>query len=76
MKLSVHYDPSGKIRSFVAVEGLKDHGMMLVSKAGTLVAEVEGVTLDSGVEGLKKLRDLAKNYLVEEPAASRKLVKR
>ena len=76
MKLSVHYDPSGKIRSFVAVEGLKDHGMMLVSKAGTLVAEVEGVTLDSGVEGLKKLRELAKNYLVEEPAMSRKLVKR
>ena len=76
MRLSVHYDPSGKIRSFVAVDGPKESGMMLVSKAGALVAEVEGVTLESGVEGLKKLRDLAKNYLVDEPAVSRKLAKR
>jgi hypothetical protein len=76
MRLSVHYDPSGKIRSFVAVDGSKDNGMMLVSKAGALVAEVEGVTLESGVDGLKKLRDLAKNYLVEKPAVSRRLAKR
>lgn len=76
MKLAVHYDPSGKIRSFVAVDGPKNNGMMLVPKAGALVAEVEGVTLEAGADSLKKLRELAKNYLVEQPMATRKLVKR
>jgi hypothetical protein len=61
MKLSVHYDPSGKVRSFVAVGGTHDNGMMLVPKPGALVAEVEGVSLEAGVAGLKKLREIAKS---------------
>jgi hypothetical protein len=76
MKLSFHYDPSGKVRSFVAVGGTDDNGMMLVSKPGALVAEVEEVSLESGVAGLKKLREIAKNYIVEEPTSGRKLTKR
>ena len=73
MKLSVHYDPSGRVRSFVAVGGTNNKGMMLVPRAGALVAEVEHVTLESGVAGLRKLRQLAKNYLVEGPADPPKL---
>jgi hypothetical protein len=76
MKLSVHYDPSGKVRSFVAIGGTNDNGMMLVPKPGALVAEVEEVSLVSGVAGLKKLREIAKNYIVEKPAITRKLAKR
>jgi len=76
MKLSVHYDPSGKVRSFVAVGGTHDNGMMLVPKPGALVADVEDVSLESGVAGLKKLREIAKNFIVEEPAGRRKLNKR
>ena len=73
MKLSVHYDPSGKVRSFVAVGGTSDNGMMLVPRTGALVADVEDVTLESGVAGLRKLRELAKNYIVEGPTDPRKL---
>jgi hypothetical protein len=76
MKLSVHYDPSGKVRSFVAVGGTNDNGMMLVPKSGTLVADVEDVSLESGVAGLKKLREIAKNYIVEEPVRPRKLARK
>jgi hypothetical protein len=76
MKLSVHYDPSGKVRSFVAVGGTNDNGMMLLPKPAALVAEVEEVSLISGVAGLKKLREIAKNYIVEKPAITRKLAKR
>jgi len=49
--------------------------MMLVPKPGALVAEVEEVTLESGVAGLKKLREIAKNYIVKEPADKRTLTK-
>jgi hypothetical protein len=76
MKLSVHYDPSGKVRSFVAVGGTSDNGMMLVPKPGALVADVEDVSLESGVAGLKKLREIAKNYIVEEAASPRKLARK
>jgi hypothetical protein len=76
MKLSVHYEPFGKVRSFVAVGGTDDNGMMLVPKPGALVAEVEEVSLESGVAGLKKLREIAKNYIVKEPTSPRKLSKR
>jgi hypothetical protein len=67
MKLVVHYQPSGKVRSFVAVGGTNSDGIVLVPKPGVLVAEVEDVTLESGVAGLRKLREIAKNYIVEAP---------
>ena len=76
MKLSVHYDPSGKVRSFVAVGGTDSNGMMLVPRVGALVAEVEDVSLESGVAGLRKLREIAKNYIVENPVSPRKLTKK
>jgi hypothetical protein len=76
MKLSVHYDPSGKVHSFVAVGGTDSNGMMLVPRPGALVAEIEGVTVESGVAGLKKLRELAKHYIVEEPANRQRLRKK
>jgi hypothetical protein len=76
MKLAVHYDPSGKVRSFVAVGGTDSNGMMLMPTPGALVAEVEDVTLESGVAGLRKLREIAKNYIVEPPTSLRKLRKK
>ena len=76
MKLSVHYDPSGKVRSFVAVGGTDSNGMMLLPRSGALVAEVEDVSLESGVAGLRKLREIAKNYIVENPVSPRKLTKK
>lgn len=76
MKLAVHYDPSGRVRSFVAVGGTDSNGMMLVPTPGALVAEVEDVTLESGVAGLRKLREIAKNYIVEKPTSPRKLRKK
>jgi hypothetical protein len=75
MKLAVHYEPSGKVRSFVAVGGTDSNGMMLVPTPGALVDEVEDVSLESGVAGLRKLREIAKNYIVEEPTDPRKLRK-
>ena len=76
MKLTVHYDPSGKVHSFITVGGTDSNGMMLVPKRGFLVGEVQDVTVESGVAGLKKLRELAKNYIVDEPAPRRKLRKK
>lgn len=73
MKLAVHYEPSGKVRSFVAVGGADSNGMMLVPTPGALVAEVEDVSLESGVAGLRRLREIAKNYIVEEPTDPQKL---
>ena len=75
MKLAVHYEPSGKVRSFVAVGGTDSNGMMLVPTLGALVAEVEDVSLESGVAGLRRLREIAKNYIVEPSRSPRNLTK-
>jgi hypothetical protein len=74
MKLAVHYQPSGKVRSFVAVGGTNSNGMVLVPKPGVLVAEVEDVTLEAGVAGLRKLREIAKNYIVEASTNRRNFI--
>ena len=76
MKLAVHYEPSSKVRSFVAVGGTDSNGMMLVPTLGALVAEVEDVSLESGVAGLRRLREIAKNYIVEPSRSPRKLTKK
>jgi hypothetical protein len=76
MKLAVHYEPSGKVRSFVAVGGTDSNGMMLVPTPGALVADVEDVSLESGVAGLRRLREIAKNYIVEPSTSPRNLIKK
>jgi len=76
MKLTVRYEPSGKVRSFVAVGGTDSNGMMLVPTPGALVAEVEDVSLESGVAGLRRLREIAKNYIVDPSRSPRNLTKK
>src|SRR5256885_16370372 len=65
MKLAVHYEPSGKVRSFVAVGGTDSNGMMLVPTLGALVAEVEDVSLESGVAGGGEVRGVSQKYIVQ-----------
>ena len=63
MKLFVHHDETGAIRSIVTVNAPEQFHAMLTPKAGLLVAEVEGTEIkpDASVEEIRKI---AKNHVV------------
>jgi hypothetical protein len=48
MKLFVHHDATGAIRSIVTVNAPEQFHAMLTPKAGLLVAEVEGTEIKPG----------------------------
>ena len=61
MKLFVHHDATGAIRSIVTVNAPKQFHAMLTPKAGLLVAEVEGTEIKPGA---CELRKIAKAHVV------------
>jgi len=68
MKLFVHYDASGRIRSATWFDAPPNAGMMLVPRAGHLVAEVEDEKLVRDARSEKVLRALMKKQRVQTPA--------
>ena len=63
MKLFVHHDSKGAIRSIVTVNGPKQFQAMLTPKAGLLVAEVEGMEIKPRAS-VEELRKIAKAHVV------------
>jgi len=67
MKLFVHHDATGAIRSMVTVNAPEQFRLMLTPKAGLLVAEVEGIKIKPGAAGVKELRKFAQAHKVVTP---------
>ena len=66
MKLFVHHDATGVIRSMVTVNAPRQFQAMLTPKAGLLVAEVEGTEIKPGVS-VEELRKIAQAHKVATP---------
>jgi hypothetical protein len=66
MKLFVHHDATGAIRSIVTVNAPKQFQAMLTPKAGLLVAEVEGTEIKPG-DSVEELRKIAQAHKVATP---------
>jgi hypothetical protein len=67
MKVFVHHDTSGVIRSMITVNAPEQFHLMLTPKAGLLVAEVEGIKIKAGAEGVEELRKVAQAHKVVTP---------
>jgi hypothetical protein len=76
MKLFANYDVDGKIRSLTWFEAPEGVSVMLTPGPGELVTEVEGHKLPEGMPSERALRDIAKNYTIEEPLTRRTLKKK
>jgi hypothetical protein len=76
MNIYVHHDGKGTIVSLVAVDAPAGCGIMLTPKAGTFVAEVEGLTFKSGRPTPSELREIADAHKVSGPAPRCRLEKR
>jgi hypothetical protein len=66
MKLFVHHDATGAIRSIVTVNAPTQFHAMLTPKAGLLVAEVDSTEIKSGAS-VEELRKIAKDRMVVTP---------
>ena len=67
MKVFVHHDATGAIRSMITVNAPEPFHLMLTPKAGLLVAEVEGVKIKAGTESVEELRKVAQAHKVVTP---------
>ncbi len=73
MKLFVHYDATGAIRSIVTVNAPEQFSVMLTPSAGLLVGEVEETEIPSGAAGvedaagLEELRKFGRAHKVVTP---------
>jgi hypothetical protein len=68
MKVFVHHDAAGAIHSMVTVNAPEQFHLMLTPKAGLLVAEVEGIKIKAGAEGVEELRKVAQAHGVVTPS--------
>ena len=66
MKLFVHHDATGAIRSIVTVNAPSQFNAMLTPKTGLLVAEVEGTEIKAGAS-VEELRKIGKAQRVVTP---------
>jgi hypothetical protein len=66
MKLFVHHDATGAIRSIVTVNAPSQFRAMLTPKTGLLVAEVEGTEIKAGAS-VEELRKIGKAQRVATP---------
>ena len=62
VRISVHYDMTGTIRSVTAINGPEGAGLLLVPKPGIAVADVERDELDSDPPSLEDLRKFAESH--------------
>jgi len=67
MKLFVHHDTTGTIRSLIIVNAPERVSLMLTPNPGLLVAEVEGVNVEPGAPDVTALREIGKSHKVETP---------
>jgi hypothetical protein len=75
MKLFVHHDATGAIRSIVTVNAPSQFNAMLTPKPGLLVAEVEGTEIKAGAS-VEELRKIGKAQRVVTPNRVRLATKR
>ena len=75
MKVFVHHDATGTIRSIITVDAPSQFNLMLTPKPGLLVSEVEGVKVKSGATDVKALRKIAETHTVAT-TERRKLAKK
>ena len=66
MKLFVHHDATGAIRSIVTVNAPSQFNAMLTPKTGLLVAEVEGTEIKASAT-VEELRKIGKAQRVVTP---------
>jgi hypothetical protein len=64
MKVFVHHDTTGDIRSVIAVDAPGRFGLMLTPKPGLLVSEVEGMKVKPGAVDVEALRKIAQSHKV------------
>jgi hypothetical protein len=76
MKVFVHHDAAGTIRSLVAVDAPEGVSLMLQPRPGQFVAEVEGVTVGPDVPDVAALRELGRTHKVDAPQQPRRLAKK
>ena len=62
MKVFVHHDAAGAIHSMVTVNAPEQFHLMLTPKA-----EVEGIKIKAGAEGVEELRKVAQAHGVVTP---------
>jgi hypothetical protein len=67
MKIYVHYDSEGTIRSLVTAHAPKGAGAMLTPKAGYFVAEVEGLKFKGEAPTHEELAEIARTHKVSLP---------
>ena len=66
MKLFVHHDATGAIRSMVTINAPSQFNAMLTPKTGLFVAEVEGTEIKAGAS-VEELRKIGKAQRVVTP---------
>lgn len=71
MKVYVHYDSEGTIRSLVSMDAPKGAGAMLTPKAGHFVAEVEGLKFKGAIPTHEELAEIARTHKVSLPGPAR-----
>jgi len=76
MRVFVHHNPEGVIRSVTGFDAPEGVSLMLTPRPGEVVAEVDGHGLTIGHPEESALRDLGKNHKVATPLARCKLVKK
>jgi hypothetical protein len=76
MKLFVHHDTTGTIRSLIIVNAPEKVSLMLTPNPGLLVAEVEGVNVNPGAPDVRALREIGKSHKVVTPLPRTKLAKK
>jgi hypothetical protein len=76
MVVYAYYDLEGNIHSLVTVNDPEGKGVMLATRPGQLVAEVEGLELTPEKANFNTLRDIAASHVVQKPLPRCKLVKK
>ncbi|HKC24096.1 MAG TPA: hypothetical protein VKF32_05105 [Thermoanaerobaculia bacterium] len=76
MKTYVHFDLDGTIRSVVHFKAPAGAGMTLTNRAGSFVAELEGVRLKGDQSDVETVRDLARSHRISTPVSRVTLAKK
>jgi hypothetical protein len=76
MVVYAYYDLEGNIHSLVTVNDPEGKGVMLATRPGQLVAEVEGLELTPEKANFNTLRDIAASHVVQKPLPRCELVKK
>jgi hypothetical protein len=76
MVVYAYYDLEGNIHSLVTVNDPEGKGVLLASRPGQFVAEVEGLELAPEKANFATLREIAASHVVKKPLPRCRLVKK